>query len=160
MFGVGVKNAILFMLIILILHFLIRNLMLEKHLSLSVKSEKKEQMQAIEREEDDFPFETKRVEDKSKELYEYVMREEEHFTEPQPNESFETQLPVACDANLIMKTNISKELPKEEKKLTSQKNPFLVIHEYEDESALNGGKVFDGLDGFDEYGDVYEEYKC
>ena len=130
--------------------------MLEKHLSMPVNSEKIDKVQ----EEEEFPFETKRVEDKSKELYEYVMREEEHFAEPQPNESFETQLPVACDANLIMKTNISKDLPKEEKKLASQKNNFLVIHEYEDESALNGGKVFDGLDGFDEYGDVYEEYKC
>ena len=171
MLGVGIKNAILLFLIIMILHFLIRNVLLEKssrkeHFDKPVK-ESKDTTTAPENVENfmaDIDNLKPKTMDKTNELLEFVMGGESTFHESflEPNDAdFKQELPVACDARRIL--DDVKEAPKKKKnrKDPQQHNNFLVIHEYEEENTLNGGKLFGGnLTGFDSFDTGFQSYSC
>ena len=163
MLGVGLKNAILFVLIILILHFLIRSILLERETKHEKQKTEKyiEHLKVEDNDDNEIDIPEKTIQDQKKELYDYVMNETYvDVPPPQPSDKFDPEMPVACDARAVLKPINTPDLVKKDGRKKDSRNNFLVIHEYEDESALNGGQVLDGLDGFDEYGLSYEEYKC
>jgi hypothetical protein len=158
MLATGIKNCVLFILIILILHFLIKNSLLDKNrehlVSTTQQAAKEDTIEQHESKDND--------KDNDKELFKYVMEETEpsKFFEPQANDNFETASPVACDAKVIMNTSTFEETKKKSHSPKNQQNNFLTIHEYEKESGLNGGNLFDGLSGYDENYSNYEAYHC
>jgi hypothetical protein len=115
-------------------------------------------------------------EDKKEELLKYVMNDmdmdmdmdmdTEHFGEkkhktgsiPVPNDDFEPEYNIACDAqNLIKPDDFER---KKSKKPKQKNNSYFFINEYKNESGLNGGQLLGGLDGYDMYDSVYQEYSC
>jgi hypothetical protein len=180
MLGTGFKNVILFILIILILHFLIKNAILERknagkeHLSpapTNVTSSRQNTTSIINTPSKDNVISsmkhTKTPAEHKQELFKYVMEEDniEKFFEPtintilpEPNDKFENEYNIACDARNAVTETIA-----DRKKFNDppdQNNNFLVIHKYQDESTLNGGKLLGGLDGYDEYNTMFQSYKC
>ena len=167
MLGTGIKNGILFVLIILILHFLIKNMLLEKTVPIEFMRDEtsdipeKKIVSEIAKNKN-----SKTMEENKQDLYKYVMEdsEMEKFFEPQllpeANDKFDNNYPVACDAKIIMDDEAVKTEKKTLTKPEQINNNFLVIHDYKDESSLNGGKLYDGLNGYDEYDNMYEEYRC
>lgn len=169
MLGTGIKNAILLFLIILILHFLIKNTLLEK------RAEQKDDARVQKSDEVSLPKASAApaapavaatAADKKKELFDFVMMEDdaslpiakEGFVEP--NDKFQNELPVACGAQKIMNDEHPIIAKSKKAKDKTSHGDYLVIHEYEDESSLNGGKLLGGLSGFDSYDTMYQEYKC
>jgi hypothetical protein len=116
---------------------------------------------------EDAPLNSKKsVEEHKKELFQYVMDEGEpdKFFETKPaleaNDKFSNEYNIACDAKTIIKDTVL-DARKNAKDPKSQNYNYLVIHEYNDESSLNGGKLLGGLDGYDSLNPImYEEYKC
>lgn len=165
MLSTGIKNAILFVLIILILHFLIKNITLEKEKS-QLKAKEPGHVLSQESPQQPLSVAAKSPEEKKKELYKYVMDETdiEKFFEPkiipEPNDAFDTSYDIACDGEKALHDE-SPSQKKVQKEVKNEANSaFLTIHEYADENALNGGALFDGLNGYDGFGSMYEEYKC
>lgn len=167
MLGTGIKNAILLFLIILILHFLIKNTLLEKRAE--TKSEEhihKSEESSLTKAPVALASSPATVADKKKELFDFVMMEDdatvpaakEGFVEP--NDKFHNELPVACDAQRIMNEEHPVIAKSKKAKDKTSHGDYLVIHEYQDESSLNGGKMLGGLSGFDSYDTMYQEYKC
>lgn len=160
MMSVGIKNAILLLLIIMILHFLIMNVLVEKSLPSKEKTPKKITETFKEASKETFVKESE-TDKKQDDLMAYVSSNNEFEEYVDANEAkFEKNMPVVCDTKTIMNDDepVIMKVPKKEKTHddTINNNNFLVIQEYEDESSLNGGKVFDGLCGYDEYGDTYQ----
>jgi hypothetical protein len=157
MLGTGIKNGILLLLIIMIFHFLIKNAVLERQ---------RTNEPIVSEGPNEGGLETV-ADAQHDELYKYVMDGDtkEEFDEgckprekPQPSpETLDTTYPIACDATQVMQPK--HDLKKKEKH-PEQVNDFLVIHEYRDENPLNGGKLFDGLQGYDAYDAAYQDYKC
>ena len=181
MLGTGLKNSLLLLLIILILHFLIKNLLLER---LHASRQGAREPYAQDPSGNDGPVTATETDGKNpdveecgqdkgetikNDLYKYVMDdgEMEKFFEPklmpqvpESSEKFDTKYPIACDAMSIMKDTGLPDARKKPKRPEQTNNGFLVIHDYSDESALNGGQLFDGLNGYDGIDTMYEEYKC
>ena len=169
MLGTGLKNGILLILIILILHFLIKNMLLDQAGKRTI--ENLETVEQVGKKGEPSipssqPMQPKSAEDNKNDLYKYVMEEGEmeRFFEPQllpeANDKFDKSYPVACDAKVIMTDDNITDVKKKAIRPEQLNNSFLVIHDYTDESPINGGKLFDGLTGYDEYNTMYEEYKC
>ena len=172
MMNVGIKNAILLLLIILILHFLLMNIIADHQQTRSLPNTtspplaqpSKEIEKGKESKKETFECEKTKQDD----LLAYVMQEEGGFGGLQADwvdsndYKFDKELPVVCDTSKLLESdqNLPQMKPKVSSKETTTRgninNNFLVIQEYENESGLNGGKVFDGLCGFDEYGDSFQ----
>lgn len=153
MMSVGIKNAILLLLIIMILHFLIMNLLLEK------TSSSKKNTEAFKEDAHETFVKGDETNKKQDDLMAYVSSNNDFEEYVDANEAnFEKNMPVVCDTKTLMKDDEPvMKVPKKDKRHSDTiNNNFLVIQEYEDESSLNGGKVFDGLCGYDEYGDTYQ----
>ena len=169
MLGTGIKNGILLVLIILILHFLIKNMLIE-HQGAPAKTLlsklRDEAIENLSEKHDVAPVEPESNQHQQQDLYKYVMDEGnmETFFEPEllpeANDKFDPSYPVACDATQIMDKQNTESLHKKPKQPTQQSNNFLVIHDYQDESPLNGGGGFDHLSGYDEYDTFYQDYAC
>lgn len=160
MMSVGIKNAILLLLIIMILHFLIMNVLVEKSSS-SKETTPKKMTEAFKKEADETVVKSDEIDKKQDDLMAYVSSSNEFEEYVDANEAkFEKNMPIICDTKTIMndEEQIVTKVPKKTKIYDDKinNNNFLVIQEYEDESSLNGGKVFDGLCGYDEYGDTYQ----
>ena len=176
MLAIGIKNAILFLLIILILHFLVKNILLDQNTkkpasaqsmkatpptmsyfegfvpASSMTDEKKKMMEFVNSEKDEQQALDKMFSQK-------IITEckaEEQCTEPKKDIG---QLPLSttCDADVTklkgdgMKVKADCHLPQDHKN-------FTFITEYENERPLNSGKVFDGLSAFDTYDDYFQTY--
>jgi len=165
MMNVGIKNAILLLLIIFILHFLVMNMITDKQIKTNNGTTSNQEPSKLSNDDtkDDkkepFECETKKDDD----LLAYVMQGESgNQTEwvDSNDAKFEKEMPIVCDTKNIldpeptlppMKPKVSSKV-----KFAENNNNFLVIQEYENESGLNGGKFFDGLCGFDEYSDTFQ----
>ncbi len=168
MLGVGIKNALLMLLIILILHFLIKNVLVEQR-SYNMKTEKpKVEVKDLEDDiqiRDNIPTIEQNKADKKDELLKFVMDDEgeaktnlEKFFEPIANEeAFDDSYNIACDANLDTKKVIENSMKAPKKPNEQNANNFLIIHEYNNENVMNGGSL-GGLGGYDEYDSHYESY--
>jgi hypothetical protein len=171
MLGTGLKNGILFVLIILILHFLVKNALIEKkmeHLSeLQPVLKSKSDEVSVQKEPKLPPVVDqcgkklpKSEEDMKNELLSYVMEDGDKPSGlPEPNENL-NHYNIACDARTIIKEESPFPVAKNAKNPDRQAGNYLTIHEYSNESTLNGGKLFGNLEGYDEFGSFYEEYKC
>ena len=157
MLGIAVKNAILFLLIILIIHFLLRNILIEK------KGDTLQEVKEIPHTKETVLLKTKNIEDQKNELLKFVMDDIETFQEqPIIDSTYKNEISTLTDTKKGITPTTDNVPQKKGKRNPGQNDNFLVIHEYEDESSLNGGKVLDGLDGFggfDKYGLMFEEYK-
>lgn len=171
MLATGIKNGILLILIILIVHFLLKNYLLEKRGGM-VNGDRLETLanppeDILGLDPVDNTSKAALLEKtKNTDLYKYVMEdgEMEKFFDPQllpeSNDKFDTAYPIACDAKPFVKDDTIDRKVKKPKNADQKNNGFLVVHDYMDENALNGGKLFDGLQGYDEYDSFYQEYKC
>ena len=160
MLNIGLKNAILFLLIILILHFLIKNILVDR------KPETPAQQSYFEK----FTEQRKKImnfinSDEETELNkafdQKLIKECTSESTCLPRKSDEHILPLSttCDAGIQelkpddpMKLKADCQLPQDYKS-------FMVIKEYENEKGMNGGKLFDGLDAYDGFEDYFESYK-
>lgn len=163
MLGSGLKNGILFLLIILIMHFLIKNILLERKRDSFVENvggTTKEVIDKISATVLPQVSQEKSCEEKKQELYKYVMEagDLEKIIPKADDKAFQDQYNLACDAQVSMETKDTQ--IRELKKTSGQPGSFLTIHEYKDESPLNGGNVFDGIGGYDGFDDVYQSYSC
>ena len=184
MFGTVIKNTILFVLIILIVHFMINNILLELKL-LNKKNDKpdnnKPQMQDLDypqpaREQQDTsmtsdlipkdtPCDTNVQNLKMKELYDFVYDKD---AKPELNKFFEDDIDfeknnknvpeVRCadslDANVS--TYCNKVQCEDE---VEQTKGVYILKNYKNESDINGGKVpGTDLEAFDGFDSIFEKY--
>lgn len=169
MLGIGIKNAILFLLIILILHFLIKNVLLDRKQTVPATPATKKPIENFFQQ----PIESK--DDEHKKMLEFI-NEEPSFIDKafddkiiKDCEKQETCLPLKSDDNKLETSNmcdVSFE-PKDKDngmklkadcKLPQVKKNFMVIKEYENERSVNGGKLFDNIDAFDSYDTYFQTY--
>lgn len=164
MIGSGLKNGILFFLIILILHFLIKNILLERSKDTFIEQEKSDikNINSIKVDEKQYLHQEKSCDQKKEELYKYVMEagDLEKIIPKSNDDSFQDQYNLVCDTKTIMEPKDKEASMKKPQKPSEQAGSFLTIHEYTDESPLNGGNVFDGIGGYDGFDDVYQSYSC
>lgn len=164
MIGIGIKNAILFLLIILILHFLIKNMLMDRGLAGTggkVSGEKKY-------------FENFTDSDMKMKMMQYIEEEpstiDKAFSEKiiQPCDKQNDCLPSKTDDNKIERSmscnNILQTKEDDSMKvkadchLNQDKKDFMIIKEYENEKGLNGGELGDGLNAFDSYDSYFQTY--
>lgn len=165
MIGIGIKNAILFLLIILILHFLIKNTLLDRGMIPQpgkVSGEKKY-------------FET--FTDQKMKMMQYIMEEpstiDKAFSEkiiqpcdkqmndclPEKKDDNKIERSMSCDNILQTNDDADAMKLKADCKLNQDKKDFMIIKEYENEKGLNGGQIFDdGLNAFDNYDQYFQTY--
>lgn len=174
MIATGLKNALLLVLIVLILHFLLKNIIIERnkeHMKDSSRpapfasNEKTPMLEAnvvgkpsaapvagadIAGGNGSAAVAPKSAAQQKKELMDFVM-----------TDTADNFYDIACDATPAMKQPTSQE-KKPTKPTKDQQNNFLVIHEYAEESGLNGGAVLGGFaSGWDgQFGASFQEYSC
>ena len=169
MLNIGLKNAILFFLIILILHFLLKNILIDnkkpttKPESDSIK-QKQQNYFAIEKftEQRNKMIDYINYADTEAEAKQKIIKTPECDTKCLPRKTDENSLPLSttCDAGIQelkpedpMKLKADCQIPQDYKF-------FSVIKEYENEKGINGGKLYDGLGAYDGFEDYFESYKC
>ena len=181
--SIGIKNAILFLLCILILHFLIKNVLLDKKPDSGLAG-------PVKGEQDKGYFETflpefvnKNSNDKAvqqdaenQRMMEYVNSnkpteidfafDQKLITPCEPKKCLEPrkddmQLPLSttCDADIGILKDDSMKI-KADCHLPQQHQNFTLIKEYENEKVINGGALYEGLgiNAFDTFNDYYSGY--
>ena len=75
-----------------------------------------------------------------------------------PKETFEEDPPSTCDPKLGAKDNLDK--PVKSECVLDQPNPnaFLLLKEYENENQMNNSQWIDNVNLYDEFGDRFSEY--
>lgn len=166
MLGIGIKNAILFLLIILILHFLIKNVLLDR---------KQTPVATAKKPIESFQQTPDVKDDEHKKMLEFINEEpsllDKAFDEKiiKDCEKQETCLPLKsddnkietsamCDVSFDAKAKEDGMKVKADCKLPQVKKSFMVIKEYENERGVNGGKLFDNIDAFDSYDTYFQTY--
>lgn len=162
MLNIGLKNAILFFLIILILHFLIKNVIIDKKpQTTDTKSY----------------FSTEKFTEQKKKMLDYISDAEQNELDKAFDQKLikeckeDVCLPRKSDDNILplsttCDTSIQELKPEDPMKLKADcqiaqdYKSFMVIKEYENEKGINGGKLYDGLDAYDGFDDYFESYKC
>lgn len=153
MLSIAVKNSLLVILIILILHFMLKNHLLEQNAIISktltlegtskirpTTPRKEEGIESLQLTAD--PAKAKY--NKEEELYKFVFETDAKQCDPPSHEP-----PVVDKGTLQKPKPISKQA-------LNQTN--LVVNEYENESALNGGNLFGALSGYDGMESAYVEW--
>jgi hypothetical protein len=178
MLSIGIKNAILFLLIILILHFLLKNILLDKkpdksnlpsrsiH-SLNESSEPSQPRQPIEYNN---YFETFKngdcsSNDENKKMLDYLNEESiikdcnKQQACPFPSRDDDSRLEVSGACDMDLKPQPAETLKvKADCHLLQDKKNFTVIKEYENEKGINGGKLYDDIGAFDSYDSYFQTY--
>jgi hypothetical protein len=148
MLAIGIKNAILFFLIIMIMHFLLKNILFDKQQPQKSYFENFEEKQK---------------------MMDYIFKESNSIVKECNNEekclpiktddtvASSKDLPTTCDAEVTEKKEEDM-VVKADCQLSQEKKSFMVIKEYENERGMNGGKLFDGLDAYDGYDLYFQTY--
>jgi hypothetical protein len=132
MLNIGLKNAILFLLIILILHFLLKNVLVDKKElpnKAYFKAEKFTEQNYL-----DALFNQK-----------LIKTCETNTCLPRKSDNNSLPLSTTCDTEI---QELKPEDPmklKADCKIPQDYKSFMVIKEYENEKGINGGKLYDGL---------------
>ena len=153
----GIKNAILFLLIILILHFLIKNVTGSTAGPVAKK---------IEGFLDNLMNKTNYADvssdntDKSD-----GMLTVNNCKINLPKKIDDQQLPLSttCDASIMeLRPEDNSKKIKEDCRIYQDHKNFTMIKTYENENPNNGGALYDGLEAYDDFGEYYESYnsKC
>lgn len=155
MIAIGIKNAILFLLIILIMHFLIKNMLLDRVTSggkyfENFTDQKMKMMQYIMEEPSsiDKAFSEKIIQPCDK----------ENDCLPEKKDDNTTEKSMSCDNILQTSEDADGMKIKADCKLNQDKKDFTVIKEYENEKVHNRGELFDGLNAFDNYDMYFQTY--
>lgn len=167
MIGIGIKNAILFLLIILILHFLIKNMLLDRGV---ISQPGKAGVSGEHKYFENFT-------DQKMKMMQYIMEEpstiDKAFNEkiiqpcettkvndcpPMKSDDNKIERSMSCDNILKTSDDADAMKLKADCKLAQDKKDFMVIKEYENEKGLNGGELFDGLNAFDNYDMYFQTY--
>jgi hypothetical protein len=187
--AVVVKNIILFVLLVLIGHFLVKNFLVDKELTkpqgtevshsaiinaIEKKDIHKEAVVAVEPKIAKPEKEPEGLDKAKAELLKFVDEEDnvshlkKFFKESSsvPTDDCKSKiqtsqfpLSTTCDPN-IQAINISaemkKETPKKPKNCTNLGKNILVLNEYDNESVMNGGELFNGLNAFDSFDNQFQ----
>ena len=181
MLGLAVKNVILFTLIILIFHFLIKNAIVDRFpgskppmpLATLPTAHKENFVGQIRQEKQDG---SALYDDEKKKMMSYIMQEAENDLDsmfaqkiitqcdkegagecPAKKDNAKLPLSTTCDANI---QELKPEDPmklKADCKLPQDHKGFMLIKEYENEKVLNGGALFDGLQAYDSYDEYFSQ---
>jgi hypothetical protein len=197
MLAIGIKNSILVFLIVMILHFLIKNTLMDK--VAKVPKVPKVQQETFKVQSDIkvpektsacAPAPPKNEEEEKEELLKYVFGDSgsgsnegadglgDFFKGKDVTQDLEGELakrkPV-CDTkktddqNLPLSTTCDPGImslkPLDNMSVKAdcdikQKVPLMTLKEYDNESTMNGGKLYGGLDGYDHLAGFYEDYAC
>lgn len=153
MLASGIKNAILVLLVVCIIHFLIKNAILEK---------RKEAFKVPQVTEAECKKEaTEKQALCENDLLDYVYNDDvdlSKFFTPMSCKLDTTPVPPVCDPEFTKP-------PETPNKLGTQCNPTqhdvnLVLTEYQDENAMNGGSLYDNLSAFNTDTLSYQNYTC
>lgn len=180
MLGLAVKNVILFTLMILIFHFLIKNAIVDRK-PVPAATATVPTAHAAGKSYEGFVGQIKSeradgpdlYNDEKKRMMSYVLQEEETdldtvfsqkiitecTKEECPKKTDDAKLPLSttCDANI---QELKPEDPMKVKadcKLPQDHKSFMLIKEYENERDINGGKLYDGLQAYDSYEDYFSQ---
>lgn len=175
MLGLAVKNVVLFTLIILIFHFLIKNAIVDRKappepLTTVPTASKENFVGHIKQDKPDGP---PLYDDEKKKMMSYVLQDTESdldtiFSQKIITECEKEACPAKKDtAKLPLSTTCSSDIQelkpedpmklKADCKLPQDHKGFMLIKEYENEKVLNGGALFDGLQAYDSYEDYFSE---
>ena len=193
MLAIGIKNSILVLLIILILHFLIKNTLVDRASKLqksAVKPPSKETFkgnETVKEECNPAPAPPRNSEAEKEELLKYVFGDDnkkeddnddlraffggndvtrdvqgelaKRQPECQAPKKDDNALPLSdtCDPG-IMSIKDDAHKPVSADCDLPQKMGVMLLKEYENENAMNGGKLYGGLDGFDGFATHFEDY--
>ena len=193
MLSLGLKNAILVLLIILILHVLIKNAIVDQKplkekfiIGAPVEGEKKKEYLEVNKAIIPEPVCPKPVEkdEDEKELLKYVYGDDDNgnlsqffkgmdITKDVKNEidakiscsslkkkNDSLPLSTTCDPQLQTLKVDDTLLLKQHKKPESQNISNMMLGEYEDESAMNGGELYGNLSAYDDMAFSFEDYSC
>lgn len=199
MLSLGLKNAILVLLIILILHVLIKNAIIdhkpvkEKFLSgAPVEGEKRKDYLEANKITTPAPacpkpVVTENKDDDEKELLKYVYGEDDTSKDGSLSQYFkgmditkdvknEIDAKISCSSlkkkneGLPLSTTCDPQLQtlkvddtlllKQQKKPETQNISNMMLGEYEDESAMNGGELYGNLSAYDDMAFSFEDYTC
>ena len=148
MLAIGLKNSILVILILLILHFLLKNFLLEKSKTQPITSANANSVK------EGF----KNTECDKEELIKYVAMEDDISLDKyfKPSDKVESTTCTA-DVKPAEEENKDKKI-KADCNLNQDKKNVMLLTEYEDEKDMNGGLLPGGLSGFDTFDLNYESY--
>jgi len=163
MFSLALKNGIIMILIILILHFLIKNYLFDKKPqapqlpqtfventpSTSVSTQVAAMSALLQSQPPLQPPIEPKKQDKSyedDELLQYV----KSLAEPQPKPDASSCEPVVTKLDPGYSSSALK-TPRVVGDPSEKQSQYYLLNEYEDESVMNGGKMFANIDGFEEY---------
>ncbi len=145
MLAIAIKNTIIVILIILIIHFLI------KTLSPQTSDSKQDKMESLVP-PPMYPEGYQAIQDGTT-LDNAFGNTKEDFT-------LKPEEPSTCDPLLDPKESDKKTV--ESECVLDQPNPnaFLLLKQYENENQMNNSKWIDNVDLYDEFGDRFSEYAC
>lgn len=188
--ALAIKNTILVVLIILIVHFMVKNVLLEKPQSKPAQPVSSVPTPALEPE----PLPVKNADippskpssdevrgglDKAKEeLLKFVSDDDEDLdkfftkcttTTPKSsdNETCKSHPPfplsTTCDPAIQKLPSSTPQATLCAKKTTDtqeSKKKVMILQEYDNENSMNGGDLYGGLKAFDMFDDNYQQYSC
>lgn len=155
MLSIGLKNGILFMLIVLILHFLVKNAIHDRSTDVTGNDINTDlHMENVS------PVD--KAEERKQELYDFVMNESfsQPAQSPQPNEEkLDDTFPVECDITqpMLPPKDPVVQYRQNKSRKSADSSAFFVVGEYEQDKNNNGGNL-GGLSGYDEYQEQFELY--
>lgn len=180
--AIVVKNIILFVLIVLIGHFLVKNFLIDKQdpkqqptsiSSIKIDAKQEETTKKKDATEATIAKPEKEPEglDKAKaELLKFVDEEDTDLnlkkffkeTSDVPTDECKSKLQTSqfplsttCDPN-IQAIEVKKEVPRKPKSCTNLSKNILVLNEYDNENVMNGGELFGGLNAFDSFDNQFQ----
>lgn len=186
MFGIGIKNSLLVLVIILIVHFYIKTKMLDKNIK-NEKSvvEEKKTLEKFSLECKPREKEVKKDSDDKAELFKYVFGDSTINLTHEDMDKYFSGEDISKDVK-----ELKKNCPEPEKRITKdylelescgpkldkpsfdyekemkskcdivQNKNVLILSEYEKENSMNGGLLYGGLDAYDTSGLNYLEFNC
>lgn len=184
--AIAIKNLILFILIILIGHFVVKNFLLDKESVVKTKPTQDSifpiklpsatQSTVKDATEPTIAKKEKEPEglDKAKaELLKFVDEEDneqtlnKYFvkTSSIPTDDCKSKVEVSpfplsttCDPNIqiLPNKNNANEPPKKPKQCTLLSKNVMVLNEYDNENTMNGGDLFNGLNAFDSFDNHFQ----
>jgi hypothetical protein len=190
MLAIGIKNAILIILIILIVHFAIKNIIMtnddrkeitpetkEKFLDIlpnpiSTSSEPKCMPQSpddnLESDKEnllkfvfgnDVPSNSKGLDDFFKDYSNQISQcDKPYETCNKKSDDHTVPLASTCDPN-VQELPITQDFTKA-KEVCNTKKDLMILNEYTNENAMNGGSLYGDINAYDDFDLSYSQYSC
>jgi hypothetical protein len=183
--AIVIKNILLFVLIVLIGHFLVKNFLVDKEPTKSVNvliNEPTETQKVVEQKHaakdatepsiSKSDLEPEGLDKAKAELLKFVDEEEtgtnlnKYFKETSkvPTDDCKSKiqtsqfpLSTTCNPDIqVIDTAMKTETPRKPQECTNLTKNVLVLNEYDNENTMNGGELFNGLNAFDSYDNHFQ----